>query len=110
MHGLCKAFDWSLHFSFRNTKITVVVVVGVGMVTSLPPAAPARIEPMLFSCSTAASSRGAPNCYTSHQGMSPALDSGYQSTPSLPLQSEQSHPQAELSEEQEQARHLQKII
>lgn len=70
---MCKAFGWSLHFSFRNTKIAVLVVAGVGMVTSLPPAAPARTElisQLLFPCSIAGSSYQPP-------GILPALDPGF---------------------------------
>lgn len=56
---MCKAFGWSLHFSFRHTKIAVVVVAGLGTVTSLPPAAPATPQLML-PCSIAGSSHGVP--------------------------------------------------
>lgn len=95
MHGLGKTFGWSLHLSFRNTQIAVVVVAGVGMVTSLPPAAPATPWLML-PCSIAGSSHGAPSCHTSPSGMSPALDPGSQPTKSpflsLPLQGEWTTP------------------
>lgn len=105
MHGLGKTFGWSLHFSFRNTQIAVVVVAGVGMVTSLPPAAPA-MPWLMLPCSIAGSSHGAPSCHTSPSGMSPALDPGSQPTKSPFLSATSgwmNHPQAELWEGQEWA-------
>lgn len=76
--------------------MAVVVVAGVGMVTSLTPAAPAMPQLML-PCSIAESSHGVSNCLTSRatsQPRAPFL--------SLPLQAERSQPQAELWEEQEE--------
>lgn len=99
-----KPLEFTLH-----TKIAVVVVAGVGMVTSLPPAAPARTEPMPIWCSYAP-------CQGAHMGfltaipapgMSPAWDQGYQ-----PAKSPSCHshfrmnaqlPRAELWEGQEWA-------